>query len=98
MSLPLLLTPEAEADIADAKAYYDRKRAGLGDQFVLCVEAALDHIRRLPESATEVYPEVRRVVVQQFPFGVFYHVDEDHIAVIAVYHSRRDPRGWQARV
>jgi plasmid stabilization system protein ParE len=97
MSLPLIITEEAEEDLADAKAWYDRQRQGLGERFVLCVEAALDQIRRAPGAATEVYPGVRRVVVRQFPYGVFYRVDPDQIAVIAVYHSRRDPRGWQAR-
>ena len=47
MSLPLIITPEAEEDLAEAKAWYERKREGLGDEFVLCVEEALDRIRRL---------------------------------------------------
>jgi plasmid stabilization system protein ParE len=98
MSFPLIITPEAEADLAEAKAWYDRKREGLGDEFVLCVEAALDRIRRIPEGASEVFPGVKRVVVRRFPYGVFYRIDPDQIAVIAVYHSRRDPRGWQQRV
>jgi plasmid stabilization system protein ParE len=98
MSLPLIITPEAEEDLAEAKATYERKREGLGEGFILCVEAALDHIRRVPTAATEVYPGVRRAVVRRFPYGVFYRVDSDQIAVLAVYLSKRDPRGWQTRV
>ncbi len=30
MSLPLIITPEAEEDLAEAKAWYERKRKGLG--------------------------------------------------------------------
>jgi hypothetical protein len=71
MSLPLIITPEAEDDLADAGRWYERQRTGLGERFILCVEAVLDHIRRLPEAATEVYPGLRRVVVPQFPYGVF---------------------------
>jgi plasmid stabilization system protein ParE len=97
MNLPLILTPEAESDIAEARAWYEEKREGLGEEFVLCVEAGLDHIRRAPAGALEVYPGVRRVVVRRFPYGIFYRVDADQIAVLAVYHSKRDPRGWQAR-
>ena len=98
MSLPLIITPEAEADLADAKAWYERKREGLGEGFLLCVEAGLDHIRRAPTAATEVYPRVRRVVVRRFPYGIFYRVDPDQIAVLAIYHGKRDPRGLQARL
>jgi plasmid stabilization system protein ParE len=97
MNLPLIIRPEAEDDLAEAKDWYERKREGLGEEFLLCVEEALDRIRQIPEGATEVYPGVRRVVVRRFPYGVFYRVEPDQIAVIAVYHSRRDPRGWQAR-
>jgi toxin ParE1/3/4 len=97
MDLPLIITPEAEEDLADAKRWYDRQRRGLGQDFLLCVEEALERIRRIPQGASEVLPGVRRVVVRRFPYGVFYRVDPDQIAVIAVYDSRRDPRGWQAR-
>jgi plasmid stabilization system protein ParE len=98
MKLPMIITPEAEADLADARTWYNRQRAGLGEEFLLSVEAAFDLIRRMPEAGTEVRPGVRRVVVQRFPYGVFYQVDADQIGIIAVYHSRRDPRGWQERV
>jgi len=97
MSLPLIVTPAAEADLAEARAWYERKRDGLGAEFVLCVEAGLDHICRAPTAASEVYPGVRRVVVRRFPYGIYYRVDPEQIAVLAVYHSKRDPRGWQHR-
>ena len=98
MSLPLIITSAAEEDLAEAKGWYESQREGLGEDFVLCVEEALDRIRRIPEGATEVFQGVRRVVVRRFPYGVFYSVDSDQIAVIAIYNSRRDPGGWQSRV
>src|SRR2546422_840051 len=97
MSLPLLITPEAEEDMADAKGWYSRKRRGLAERFLLCVEEALDRIRLIPKAATEVVPGIRRVVVRRFPYGVFYRIDPDQIAILADYHSKRDPRGWQER-
>jgi toxin ParE1/3/4 len=97
LNLSLIITPEAEEDLADAKVWYNRQRQGLGDDFVLCVEEALARIQQIPQAATEVIPGVRRVVIRRFPYGVFYRVDPNQIAVIAVYHNRRDPRGWQTR-
>lgn len=98
MILPLIISPEAEEDIAEAKAWYAKRRTGLGEEFLLCVEEALDRIRAIPEGATEVFPGVRRVVVRRFPYVVIYRVDLDQIGVLAVYHSHRDPRGWQKRL
>ena len=97
MNLSLILTPEAEDDLAVAKAWYNRQRAGLGEEFIEQVEKALHRISDMPELASEVYPGVRRVVLRRFPYGIFYRDDEDQVAVIAVYHSKRDPKGWQER-
>jgi len=33
-----------------------------------------------------------------FPYGVYYLAEPDRIVVLAVYHSSRDPRGWQRRI
>lgn len=97
MNLPLIITPEAEEDMVEAKAWYDRRRLGLGEEFILCIEEALDRIQRMPKAASEVFPGIRRVIVRRFPYGVFYRIDPTQIAVIAVYHSSRDPKGWQSR-
>ncbi len=94
MSMPLILTPAAEADLAAAKAWYERQQRGLGEDFLKCVEEALDRIRLLPEAYRQVAPGVRRVIVRRFPYGVYYRVDLSQIAVLAFYHSKRDPRGW----
>jgi plasmid stabilization system protein ParE len=42
--------------------------------------------------------DARRAVVRRFPFAVFYEVMADEILILAVYHSRRDPERWKARV
>lgn len=34
---------------------------------------------------------------RSWPYGVFYRIDDDQVTVIAVYHARRNPRGWQDR-
>ena len=98
MSLPLVLTPDAEADLAEIRTWYDGQRTGLGGRWILSLEATLGRILFAPLSAAEVSRGVRRAAVRRFPYGVFYRVDTHQIAVIAVYHDRRHPRGWQARV
>ena len=98
MNLPLIITPVAELDLAEAKSWYERQSRGLGDDFLLCIEEALDRIRLLPEAYREVVPGVRRVITRRFPYGVYYRIDLDQIAVLAVYHSKRDPRGWANRI
>ena len=97
MTLPLIIRPEAEMDLAEARAWYEQ-HTGQGREFLLCVEEALDRVRLLPEAYREVAPGVRRVIVRRFPHGVYYRVDQDQIAVIAFYHCKRSPRGWKKRL
>jgi plasmid stabilization system protein ParE len=98
MSLPLIIRDDAEADIAEAMAWYNRQRSGLGDQFLQSFEAALQRIERAPLAAAEEFRGARRVLLRRFPYSVIYRPGSDHIAILAVYHTSRDPRGWQARV
>ncbi|MFO0863971.1 MAG: type II toxin-antitoxin system RelE/ParE family toxin [Gemmataceae bacterium] len=97
MSLPLILTSEAEADLAEAKAWYASRQKGLDIRFVQSIEQGLDTIRQFPRIGKEMNRDVRRLVLRHFPYAIFYRVSEQHIAVLAVYHSRRDPRGWRIR-
>lgn len=97
MSRTLIISPEAEADLADAKKWYDDRRDGLGAEVVEKIEEALNTIRRIPLVSRLVYRDLRRVLVRRFPYAVFYRVTDEQITVVAVYHTSRDPRGWQSR-
>jgi hypothetical protein len=48
MVAELILAPEAAQDIAEAYAWYEGYRVGLGEEFLSCVEACLAGIRRNP--------------------------------------------------
>ncbi|HEY2143833.1 MAG TPA: hypothetical protein VGH06_05725 [Candidatus Udaeobacter sp.] len=49
MSLPVITRDEAEADIAEAAIWYERRCAGLGAEFVRSVDACFALISRQPE-------------------------------------------------
>ena len=97
MSLPLIINPEAEHDLDEAKAWLNRQRTGLGGDFLECVEEALDQIRQWPKLSRKVFLELRRKLIRRFSYGIFYRIDDDQITVVAVDHGKRDPRGWQKR-
>jgi plasmid stabilization system protein ParE len=41
---------------------------------------------------------IREGLLTRFPYAVYYRVLADRIRVLAVYHTSRDPSGWQTRV
>jgi toxin ParE1/3/4 len=93
----LLIEPEAAADIAEASAWYDAQRAGLGGEFTAALADLLGTIEETPDRFPIVRGRTRRALLRRFPFGVFYIVESDAIAVIACLHCRRDPRRWHLR-
>jgi toxin ParE1/3/4 len=97
MNRPVIIGQEAEEDLADAKRWYQRQRAGLEEEFRVCVEEALTFLEQAPEAHPVLYKGVRKTLIRRFPYAIFYQVEEDHVAVLAVLHKRRHPRTWQSR-
>jgi len=97
MMRDFIIDPEAEVDLAHARQWYDDRRDGLGLEFIEKVEEAFDRIQRMPLVPRIVFKDLRRVLLRRFPYAVFYRSGEHRIVVVAVYHTSRDPAGWQAR-
>ena len=94
---PVIVRPDAEADLKEAFAWYEAQRAGLGADLLLAVEAVLEEIGRRGDSFPLVHNDVRRALVKRFPHGVFFVVNDPVVSVIAIFHARRDPKIWRDR-
>jgi plasmid stabilization system protein ParE len=98
MAVELVFVPEAELDIMEAYAWYESRRAGLGEEFLSSLEACIESIRRQPLMCALVYESHRRALIRRFPYAVFYEYAEAAITVYAVFHTARDPRKWRQRL
>lgn len=72
MNHRILIRPEAEGEIKEAYRWYESKRRGLGEDFLLCVEEGLEKIRRNPATYPVVHRDVHRLLIRRFPYGIFY--------------------------
>lgn len=97
MNCELTLRQEAEFDIGENFDFYEGKRVGLGQDFLLCVEEALDKIQRNPLIYRKIHKDLRRIPIRRFPYRVFYLVQGQRIIVTAVFHARKDPNSWIGR-
>ena len=98
MSLPIVFRLEAQTEFDEAFDWYEQQQAGLGVDFLSCVAEVLERINSMPESCAVVFQDVRRAIVKKFPYSVLYQIEVDQIVVLAVFHSKRDPKIWQARI
>jgi toxin ParE1/3/4 len=98
MAAELITAPEAEDDIADAYAWYESRRPGLGEEFLSCVDACIEVILRTPQLYTLAHENYRRALVRRFPYAVFYEYTGDTVTVYCIFHTSRDPRKWRQRL
>lgn len=98
MSTRVIIEPEAEADLAHAYGWYEAQRSGLGDDFMLCIEAALEAIGDRPRSFPLVERRTRRTLVRRFPYLVLFVDLADEILDVGVFHTSRDPERWTPRL
>jgi plasmid stabilization system protein ParE len=98
MAAELILAPEAELDLAEAYAWYEKRRAGLGEEFLSSVDACLESIRRQPEMYALVHEMYRRALIRRFPFAIFYEYSEAAVTVYSGFHTSRDPEKWRQRL
>lgn len=96
MSLRFLV--EAKLDVFEIEDWYRAQRAGLDLEFRSALEATLEAIQRFPDSRTLVHSHFRRALMRRFPYGVFYVIDQSEIAIVAIFHSSRDPRDIRRRL
>jgi plasmid stabilization system protein ParE len=98
MSRRLIIKLKAELDICDARDWHERRRNGLGDDFVQEVDAALTNIVSAPSRFMEISPGYRRALVARFPYLIVFRFDDAEIVVIGVYRASRNPRRWKERI
>ena len=92
----VVVEPEAEADLAQAVAWYEQQRPGLGGQLFDEVYDTLARLESKPEPSVSdpTDKRARRVFVQRFPFAVVFHRKGRTLLVIAIAHLRRRPGYW----
>ena len=87
----VIVTNRADAEFMRAIQRYNEKVPGLGDRFRLTIFSAFDQIAGRPESFPRITGEIRRAVIQVFPFVVHFQVEGDQIVILSVFHTSRNP-------
>src|SRR3990172_4464827 len=95
---PAVFHDQAKAELEDAVAWYERRRAGLGRELQFAVEDAIQKICEHPQIGSRYgTTRFRYLTVHRFPYVVFYAESAHMIRVMAVAHGRRRPGYWKNR-
>jgi plasmid stabilization system protein ParE len=92
------IQPGAEAEADEAAAWYEAQQPGLGIEFILELDAAIERAAETPLAYEPVFQEVRRVLLRRFPYAVYFVFERELVEIFAVLHQQRTPSRWQSRV
>jgi hypothetical protein len=95
---PVAFTPAAQAEVAEAQAWYEAQAPGLGGRFRAELDGAVQRLAADPLLFPVVFRDVRRARLRRVPYGRFFRIRPTALVVLACSHARRDPQHWQRRV
>ena len=95
----LRILPAAEEELAEAAAWYETKRTGLGVELIAAVDRAFEEIAEAPLACGLWRDDrpYRRKVLARFPYVIFFRVEGDAVVIMAVAHAKRRPGYWTQR-
>jgi plasmid stabilization system protein ParE len=85
------LLPELVDDAHEAFVWYETAATGLGHEFLRSYFIALASVQRQPLLHRKVYQRFRRILLERFPYVLYFQVDQDSIVILLLIHGARDP-------
>ena len=93
----LVVTEEAELDIADVRDRYRSIGPELDASFRAALDDAVLAVRSRPYAYQVVHRSLRRILLRRFPYFILFAVFDTTVVVFGCFHTRRDPKTWRLR-
>jgi len=93
----VIFRPQARREFDEAGDWYEKERLGLGMEFLAEIQLLIQRIASTPEQFPMLHRDVRKAVARRFPYCIYFRERNQHIVVLAVFHSARNPAVWQQR-
>jgi len=90
VSWRVTLRPAPQADLRDARDWYDQRREELGNEFLLAATDAMLSLEEAPHVRQIYYRDFRRALMDRFPYKIFYRIEGGQVIVHRVLHAALD--------
>lgn len=81
--------PEAFQEVEEAQAWYEERSMLAASAFLHEVPLALRRLKESPQTYPVGPAGTRRILLDRFPFAIYFRVRENAITVVAVAHQKR---------
>ena len=96
--MQVLFLEIAEKEFYISQEYYEEQQTNLGNKFKSEVYNTLNSIQKSPNIFVKVKKDIRKCIVNKFPFNILYSIEGNNILVIAIAHHHRNPDYWVDRI
>ena len=96
--IELILLLQADLDIQAAFERYEDYQQGRGEVFMRQLDAAFTLLRQYPEIAPVYARPYRRMLLREFPYGIFYEPQPSRVIVAAVMDLRQAPQAIRRKL
>ncbi len=69
----------------EAYRWYENQRRGLGEEFLLAVQNAVDSVLENPKMYPVVRRNTRRTLLNRFPYSLLYRLFNEQVVVLACF-------------
>lgn len=97
LPLPVELDPRAEEDARVAFLWYLERSERAAAAFEREIERAIERIGEDPEVYPIAEDDLRRYLLDRFPYTVLYAIGPANVRVVAISHQHRRPGYWLPR-
>lgn len=89
--------PEAAREVEEAQAWYESRSMFAASAFLREFSLAMQRIQTAPHQHARADRGTQRVLLDRFPFTIYYRVRTNELKIVAVAHQKRRPGYWASR-
>jgi plasmid stabilization system protein ParE len=86
----VLISTDAEADLASGFWFYERQQTGLGEYFRICLASDIESLVFLGGKHAKQFG-FHKLLSKKFPYVVYYSCHDETVVIAAIVASRQDP-------
>jgi len=91
MRYSLQFLPEVEDDVMAAYVWYNAKADAIAEDFLRVFYASAYEITQYPLLYLNVHKNFRRRLIRQFPYALYFTINNNTVIVFGLFHCARNP-------
>ena len=90
--------PSVAHEIENSIFWYETKTTKIAKNFKNELKKSFHYLKRNPFLFQKIYKDCRAYSIQNFPYRIFYSIENNTIYIYSFFHSSRNPKIWQDRL